>query len=402
MYPFMFVLPDGKVFYAGGSCNADTHMLDIGNETWLPFPANNNSFFGGMRGAAVMYTPGKVLKCGGRGVTGPIVRQTAIIDTTATTPIWQSQSPGWDMPETRWHNYLVLLPDGKILLAGGHDGTDFVFDARLWDPELPQASWGWEDMADMIKRRGRHSVALLLPDGTVLAAGGVKLGPGVSPDAETAEIYEPPYLHTGNRRPVISSAPSSVQYGCQFLVSASPTADIARVTLVRPGSPSHWFDSDQRFIDLGQPTVVSGKLLVDAPTNANLAPPGYYMLFVIDNLGVPSVAKWIRFPNDCPADLDNDGDVDAADLAILLGAWGPNPGHPADLSCDGVVEAFDLALLLGAWGACGRGISSGTELINALVEMGYANVAEHTAWSTAAPTEDALASGQQLLELLGE
>ena len=130
-------------------------------------------------------------------------------------------------------------------------------------------------------------------------------------------------------------------------------------------------------------------------------------MFVIDNAKVPSVAAWIQLvPNLCRADLNNDGVVEAFDLALLLGTWGMCPTPPAfclaDLNCDGEVEALDLAILLAAWGPCGRGISSGTELINALVEMGYANVAEHTAWSMAAPTEDALASGQQLLELLGE
>ncbi len=54
----------------------------------------------------------------------------------------------------------------------------------------------------------------------------------------------------------------------------------------------------------------------------------------------------------CPADLDDDGEVGASDLAMLLGAWGPNPGHPADFNDDGTVDAADLAFLLGAWGAC--------------------------------------------------
>ena len=129
---------------------------------------------------------------------------------------------------------------------------------------------------------------------------------------------------------------------------------------------------------------------------------------VIDNVKVPSVAAWIQLvPNSCRADLNDDNVVDAADLALLLAAWGACPPAPAfclaDFNCDGEVEAFDLAILLGAWGACGRGFSSGgIELIDALLEMGYANVPEHTAWSTAAPPEDAFASGQQLLELLGE
>ena len=58
--------------------------------------------------------------------------------------------------------------------------------------------------------------------------------------------------------------------------------------------------------------------------------------------------------NNCLADIaNNDGIVDVGDLAILLGAWGPNPGHPADITGDGDVDADDLALLLGAWGPCG-------------------------------------------------
>ncbi len=229
----------------------------------------------------------------------------------------------------------------------------------------------------------------------------------------TAEIYRPPYLFTDTGQPadqpVILSAPSSVEYLNQFQVSATPIEDIARVTLLRPASVTHWFDSEQRFIELGF-TVDGDELQVGAPCSGNFAPPGYYMMFVIDNAKVPSVAAWIQLvQNPCRADLNDDNIVEAFDLALLLGAWGPCPPVClADLSCDGVVEAFDLAILLGAWGPClcpncSQGSShGGTELIEALVEMGYANVAEHAAWSTAAPTEDALASGQQLLELLSE
>lgn len=52
----------------------------------------------------------------------------------------------------------------------------------------------------------------------------------------------------------------------------------------------------------------------------------------------------------CPADLDGSDTVDAGDLALLLGAWGP--GSFADLNGDDLVNASDLAELLGAWGAC--------------------------------------------------
>ncbi len=56
--------------------------------------------------------------------------------------------------------------------------------------------------------------------------------------------------------------------------------------------------------------------------------------------------------SDCVGDVDGNGVVDAADLAVLLGAWGPNPGHPADFDGDGDINAADLAVLIGAWGPC--------------------------------------------------
>ena len=57
---------------------------------------------------------------------------------------------------------------------------------------------------------------------------------------------------------------------------------------------------------------------------------------------------------DCPTDSDGNGDTEAFDLAILLGAWGPVTPDSACLDADenGFIEAFDLAVLLGAWGPC--------------------------------------------------
>ncbi|MCH8851767.1 MAG: hypothetical protein IID41_03845 [Planctomycetes bacterium] len=54
----------------------------------------------------------------------------------------------------------------------------------------------------------------------------------------------------------------------------------------------------------------------------------------------------------CLGDFDGSGDVGAADLAVLLGSWGPCPGCPADLDEDAIVGASDLAILLGSWGQC--------------------------------------------------
>ena len=57
-------------------------------------------------------------------------------------------------------------------------------------------------------------------------------------------------------------------------------------------------------------------------------------------------------PADLPGDLNHDGAVGPADLAIVLGNWGSIPPNDpiADLNCDGTVGPADLAIILGNWG----------------------------------------------------
>jgi beta-lactam-binding protein with PASTA domain len=137
-----------------------------------------------------------------------------------------------------------------------------------------------------------HSTANLLPDGRVLVAGG-GADSGVQ-DQVNAEFYSPPYLFKGPR-PTISSTPSTINYGSHFTVATPEGASIASVALITPGSVTHAFNQNQRFMNLSFQVTPSG-LSVAAPANANLAPPGYYMLFIVNSNGVPSVASFVNFP----------------------------------------------------------------------------------------------------------
>src|SRR5436189_4413779 len=146
-------------------------------------------------------------------------------------------------------------------------------------------------MASMTLFRGYHSTALLLPDGRVLSAGG-QPGPGASVGNASAEIYSPPYLFHGSR-PTITSAPTSVGYGQQFFVGTPDAANISKVTLIALSSVTHGVNMGQR---ISRPlfSQATGGLNVTAPSNPNNTPPGYYMLFILNSNGVPSVAKIVQ------------------------------------------------------------------------------------------------------------
>ena len=220
---------------------------------------------------------------------------------TATTELIDlgSQSPAWawgpDMSQPRIEMDAVLLPTGKILALGGSpsDEVGSSLNADLYDP----ASNSFSSAGANTYARLYHSVALLLPDATVWIAGGNPLRGNWESHMEN---YQPAYLFTrdGNNnvvaatRPTIASAPASIAWGGQFSVSTPDAANISQAVLVRPGSSTHAFDMDQRLVGMSF-TAGSGSLTVTAPPNSKIAPPGYYMLFLINNKGVPSVASFV-------------------------------------------------------------------------------------------------------------
>jgi hypothetical protein len=188
-----------------------------------------------------------------------------------------------------------VLPDGTVLATGGGPDTNAVgvdnavLAAELWSPVTET----WTTLASMSRPRLYHSNALLLPDARVLILGGGRFNGGDAPtDQKSSEIFSPPYLFKGPR-PVIASAPSATTYGTNISVQTPDAASIGSVVLMKLGTVTHSFNTNQRIVPLAF-TAGSGTLSVQTPANANLAPPGHYMLFILNTNGVPSVASIVQ------------------------------------------------------------------------------------------------------------
>jgi hypothetical protein len=290
LYPWMFLGPDGRVFKARP--DASTWWLSAAAAgAWAPGP--RSSF--GLRnyGSAVLYDEGKILIAGGSpaGPTGPLAP-------TATTEVIDLvHGSGWEpsgsMAFPRRHLSATVLADGTVLATGGTSGAGFndektpVLATERWSP----ATRIWTTMAPMTVPRTYHSTALLLPDARVMVAGGGE-GAGATEQHSEVELYSPPYLFKGPR-PVISSAPPTATYGRPLLVETPPGQNIARVTLVRLPSVTHSFDQNSRFLNLTFQSRADG-VVVTAPGNPNTAPPGHYMLFLLNSAGVPSTARIVK------------------------------------------------------------------------------------------------------------
>lgn len=287
LYPWLDAAPDGRAFYSG----PDDRMLALntsGSGSWQSLGSGDGSRDYGSR---AVFDVGKVLISGGASSR----RDAVVIDFSGSTP--QRAVTGSMASGRRQHN-LTVLPDGTVLATGGNssgaglvDLNAGVYAAERWDPATGQ----WTTLAAQRQTRQYHSTATLLPDGRVLSAGGGICGTcdEVGYLAKDGEVFSPPYLFdtTGApaKRPTISSAPGSISTGTSFTVTTPDAAAVRKVALVRLGSSTHSTEMEQRYVPLSF-TASSGALTVTAPANLNVAPPGPYMLFVLDANAVPSVA----------------------------------------------------------------------------------------------------------------
>ncbi len=311
LFPRNFLAPDGRVF--GYDTNGRMYFVSTGGTGSIAAVGQFPSANAGWTSGAAMFRPGKILQTGGNS-NGAIV-----IDINGPQPtITATQSAS---SRRQWVSATVL-PNGKVLATGGSQVENQLSgvnnSAEIWDPATGQ----WHRGSDGALARLYHSAALLLPDATVLIAGGGAPGPLRNTNAE---IYYPPYLFDEDGqpapRPQILNAPSTADVGDTLAIEVD--ASVSRVTIVKSGSVTHSVNMDQRFVELPF-TAEPGLVYASLPARASDTPPGFYHLFVIDAAGVPSQASMLKINVDSTPST-------AVDYTPTIGGGG---GAPFQLACD--------------------------------------------------------------------
>ncbi len=290
-YQWLQQTPEGSVLSFGPSnLIMDIDTNDLGEFT--PHSTRDNIEERDY-GSYAMYDVGKILVAGGgEGLDSSVIIDTATRQTSDTTPMLFGR---------RQHN-LTILADGSVLATGGNsDGTQYfsptagVFTPEIWYPQ----TGAWVEQNRIPTDRQYHSIALLLPSGEVLSAGGGICGIcyELGYEERNAEIFSPPYLFNsdGSRaeRPRLGLVPDAVAYGEQVFVSVESSSSIAKAHLIKLGSTTHSENQDQRLVPLAF-NQSSRRLTLNMPDSRSVAPPGHYLLFAVNSDGVPSLGSMVK------------------------------------------------------------------------------------------------------------
>jgi hypothetical protein len=311
LYAHLFLLADGRVFFSGGRMD-DGRPQQAGIMAFAPdhidfqvVPATVDSTLRNQSSSVLLPTAQdqKVMIIGG----GPADDRTSatgiteVVDLLQPNPAYQLAMP---LSLPRIHLNAVLLPDRTVFVSGGaiiHEEAGVPSIARLQSEIYDPAAGTWRPGAVASVIRMYHSVALLMPDGRVVTTSGnpppygqrAPWQPPQPNEEMRIEMYTPPYLSAGPQ-PLIGQAPTEWQYG-QTADIATPQPDtILWAEIIRSGITTHAFDNSQRLVDLPIIARTAAGLTVNTPGTAMLAPPGWYMLFLVDRNRIPSIATWIH------------------------------------------------------------------------------------------------------------
>ncbi|TMD60142.1 MAG: DUF1929 domain-containing protein [Chloroflexi bacterium] len=306
LYAHLFLMKDGKLFFTGGRMDDPSPvapcLLDITRNPvqitpvqGLNAPASRN------QSASVLLPPAqdqKVMILGG-GLEGSAdaTASVDIVDFRAARPAFRAAA---SMNLPRVHLNAVLMPDHTVFVSGGASRREQKVAAGLQSEIYDPTTNTWKLAATATVPRLYHSIALLLPDGRVVAAGGnpdrgkqVRWEPPDPNEELRLEVYSPPYLFNGPR-PVIAAAPTEWKYGQTFAIQSQQAGNIRWASLIKNGVTTHSFNTGQRLVDLAIVSQAGGVIQAAVTNEPNIAPPGWYMLFITDTNGVPSVAKWVH------------------------------------------------------------------------------------------------------------
>ena len=311
-YPRAYVLPSADIFCADPQFhNADVNAMNQVRHSSLrfradstapatrlappPFPYNTNFGNTGARFTSVLLPllpdsyRARVMVCGHN--------EAWLIDLDEASPGWR-RTGARNLTTERLHLNAVLLPTGRVFICGGvAAGETGVNTAELYDPVADR----WENLEEASVRRGYHSVALLMPDGRIWTAGYSYAGDHDNGFERSIEIYTPWYCERS--RPIISRTPRNIRYRTTFDVYTPQAPTIRTVALLRAGSCTHAFNSDQRYVGVNFTHVSPTQLRITAPPNGGVAPPGQYLLFIIDQDGVPSVGRFVNLNQPQPVQV---------------------------------------------------------------------------------------------------
>ncbi len=318
-YPRTFLAPDGGIF--GFDNTGQMFSVNLTGSGSLTKKGSFDISFARNSSTVAMFAPYKLLQVSG------LSAKALVIDFSGATPVLTEAA---SLSSRRsWANSTVL-PNGRVLVTGGSQEPNTLIGvnnhAEIWDPQTNQWMLGPEGS----RPRLYHSTALLLPDASVLVAGG---GSGDAPLINLhAEIYYPPYLYdeAGGfaARPTIESELDVLAAGESFQFSVGAADAISRVTLIRTGVATHSINNTQNFNELGF-TLDGGVVTAQMPADPIAAPPGYYLLFVVNDVGVPSRAKIVRInplaappdPPDPPDDTTSPSTPGSLTLSKASNGW---------------------------------------------------------------------------------